>query len=56
MKNKREATIMEIAEELGVTKEDVIISLDAIQEPVSLQEPAYSESTENIYLMDQIGR
>ena len=52
---QREATIMEIAEELGVTKEDVIISLDAIQEPISLQEPAYSESTENIYLMDQIG-
>ena len=52
---QREATVMEIAEELGVTKEDVIISLDAIQEPVSLQEPAYSESTENIYLMDQIG-
>lgn len=52
---QREATVMEIAEELGVTKEDIIISLDAIQEPVSLQEPAYSESTENIYLMDQIG-
>ena len=52
---QREATVMEIAEELGVTKEDVIISLNAIQEPVSLQEPAYSESTENIYLMDQIG-
>lgn len=52
---QREATIMEIAKELGVTKEDVIMSLDAIQEPVSLQEPAYSENTENLYLMDQIG-
>src|SRR5699024_2576037 len=28
--------------------------LDAIQEPVSLQEPAYSENTENIYIMDQV--
>lgn len=52
---QREATIIEIAKELGVTKEEIIMSLDAIQEPVSLQEPAYSENTENIYLMDQIG-
>ncbi len=52
---QREATIAEIAQELSVTKEEVIMSLDAIQEPVSLQEPAYSENTENIYLMDQIG-
>ncbi len=52
---QREATMAEIANELGVSKEDVIMSLDAIQEPVSLQEPAYSENTENIYLMDQIG-
>lgn len=52
---QREATIDEIAKELGVTKEEVVMSLDAVQEPVSLQEPAYSENTENIYLMDQIG-
>lgn len=52
---QREATITEIANELGVAREDIIMSLDAIQEPVSLQEPAYSENTENIYLMDQIG-
>lgn len=52
---QREATIEEIAKELNVSKEEIIISLDAIQEPVSLQEPAYSENTENIYLIDQIG-
>ena len=51
---QREAGIAEIAEELGVPKEEVIMSLDAIQEPVSLQEPAYSENTENIYIMDQV--
>ena len=54
-KEQREATVTEIANELGVSKEEVIMSLDAIQEPVSLQEPAYSENTENIYLIDQIG-
>ena len=28
--------------------------LDAIQTPVSLQEPVYSDSGENIFLMDQV--
>ena len=51
---QREASIEEIAKELGVTKEEIILSLDAIQEPISLQEPAYSENTENICIMDQV--
>lgn len=51
---QRDATIEEIARELEVGKEEVIMSLDAIQEPVSLQEPAYSENTENICIMDQV--
>ncbi|MGN1269889.1 MAG: RNA polymerase sporulation sigma factor SigG [Clostridia bacterium] len=51
---QREASIEEIAKELNVEKEDVVMSLDAIQEPISLQEPAYSENTENIYIIDQV--
>ena len=51
---QRDATIEEIAKELNATKEDIIMSLDAIQEPISLQEPAYSENTENIYIIDQV--
>ena len=51
---QREATIEEIAKELGVEKEEIVFSLDAIAEPLSLQEPAYSEGTENIYIMDQV--
>lgn len=51
---QKEATIEEIAKELDVEKEEVIISLDAIQEPISLQEPVYNESSENIYVMDQV--
>ena len=35
-------------------KEDIIISMDAIQEPISLQEPVYGDNTDNIYVMDQI--
>ena len=35
----REPTLMEIAEEIGVSKEDITYALDAIQSPVSLYEP-----------------
>lgn len=55
MKEKqKEPTIEEISKELGVEKEEIVVSLDAIQDPVSLQEPIYNEGSENIYIMDQI--
>ena len=50
----REPTIEEIAKELGVEKEEISMSLDAIQDPVSLQEPVYKDGTENLYIMDQV--
>lgn len=52
--NGREATIEEIAKELGVSKEEIAFSLDAIQDPVSLQEPIYNDGSESIYIMDQV--
>lgn len=52
--NSREPTIDEIAKELNVNKEEIVFSLDAIQDPISLQEPAYNDGTDNIYVMDQI--
>lgn len=51
---QKEATVEQIAKELDVPKEDIIVSLDAIQDPISLQEPVYNESSENIYIMDQV--
>ena len=50
----REATIEEVSKELGVEKEEISFCLDAIQDPVSLQEPIYKDGTENLYIMDQI--
>lgn len=52
--NSREPTIDEIAKELDVNKEEIVFSLDAIQDPISLQEPVYNDGTDNIYVMDQI--
>ena len=50
----KEPTISQIAKELEVTEEDIAFSLDAIQDPVSLQEPVYNDGTDNIYVMDQV--
>ena len=50
----KEPSVEEIAKELEVTKEDVAFSLDAIQDPVSLQEPVYNDGSESIYIMDQV--
>ena len=50
----KEPTIEEIAKELNVDKEEIIVSLDAIQDPVSLQEPVYNDGQESLYVMDQV--
>ena len=50
----KEPSIEEIAKELEVEKEDVAFSLDAIQDPISLQEPIYNDGAENIFIMDQV--
>lgn len=51
---QKEATVEQIAKELNVDKEEVVFSLDAIQDPVSLQDSVYGDSTDNLYIMDQI--
>lgn len=50
----KEPTIEEIAKELSVEKEEIAFALDAIQTPVSLQEPIYNDGAESIYIMDQV--
>ena len=53
-KNDKEPTVNEIAKEIGVAKEDIAYALDAIQSPVSLYEPVYSEGGDILYIMDQV--
>lgn len=50
----KEPTIEQIAKVLEVEKEEIAFSLDAIQDPISLQEPIYKDDSENLYVMDQI--
>lgn len=52
---KREPTIEEIAALIECKREDVVIALEAITEPISLYEPVFSEGGDTIYVMDQIG-
>lgn len=52
---QKEPTVEEIAKEMGVKKENVVIALEAIVEPVSLYEPVYYDAGDTIYVMDQIG-
>lgn len=53
--NGREATVEEIAAELDMRKEDVVMAMEAIIEPVSLYESVYSDGGDTIYVMDQVG-
>lgn len=52
---QKEPTVEEIAEKLGVKRENVVIALEAIVDPVSLYEPVYYDAGDTIYVMDQIG-
>lgn len=53
--NSKEPTIEQIAKEVGVKREDVVLALEAISEPLSLYEPVFSEAGDTIYVLDQIG-
>ncbi len=51
---RREPTVNEIASAMGCPKDDVVLALEAIVEPASLQEPVYSDGRDTIYIMDQV--
>lgn len=51
----REPSVQEIADRLELKREDVVVALESIVEPVSLYEPVMGEGGDAIYLMDQVG-
>ena len=53
--HQKEPTMNEIASEIGISKEEIVYALDAIQTPVSLYEPVYTDGGDALYVMDQIG-
>ena len=53
-KTLKEPTVTEIASEMGIPKEEIVMALDAIQSPMSLYEPVYTEGGDALFVMDQI--
>lgn len=52
--SQREPTIDEIAAALELPREDVVMALDAVQEPISLFEPVYHDGGDTVFVMDQV--
>lgn len=53
-KTSKEPSAQEIAKEMGITHAEIVLALDAIQDPVSLFEPIYQDGGDPIYVMDQV--
>lgn len=53
-KNGCEPSIQEIAEELGINREEVVNALEAAQTPTSIYETLHQDDGDPIYLLDQL--
>lgn len=53
-KNNQDPTLTEISQEIGIPEDDIVFALDAIQTPVSLYDPIYTDGNDTLYVMDQI--
>ncbi len=51
---QREPSVSEIAREMDLPREDIVMALESIQEPVSLFEPVFHDDGDAIYVMDQV--
>lgn len=52
--HQREPTVEEIAQAIGMKREEVVFALDAISDPISLYEPVYQDGGDAICVMDQV--
>lgn len=52
--SSQEPTIQQIAEAIDLPAAEIVYALDAIQSPISLYDPVYSEGGDTLYIMDQI--
>ena len=52
--SQREPTVEQIAKYLDIPREDVVMAMDAIVDPVSLYDPIYSDADDTVCVMDQV--
>ena len=50
----REATIGEVATNIGVAREDIVAALEAIQSPTSIYDTLYQDDSDPIFVLDQL--
>ena len=50
----REPTLNEICVRVGLSRREVTAALESVVEPVSLEEPVYSDGGDAMYMMDQV--
>ena len=53
--SRSEHTLMEVAAEIDVPYKDVVTALDAVSEPISLQECVYGDGDDSVSLLEQLG-
>lgn len=51
----RDPSVAQIAQEVELPVATVTLALESVVEPVSLYEPAYNDSGDTLYVMDQVG-
>ena len=52
--NFKEPTINDIAKEIDIPKEEIVMALNAIQDPISLFEPIYHDGADAVFVVDQV--
>ena len=50
----REPTMDEIAQSAGLTRREVTAALESVVEPISLEEPIYTDGGDAMYVIDQV--
>jgi len=53
-RSQEEPTVDQIAEAIGIPREEVVIAMDSVTEPLSLYDPVYSDAGENVCVLDQV--
>ena len=51
----RDPTVEELAREVELPREEVVMALEAVTAPVSLYDPIYADSGDAVYVLDQLG-
>lgn len=52
---QREPTVEQIAKKLNMAREDVVLAMESVVDPISLYEPVYNDGGDTIFVMDQVG-